>query len=376
MNRVRCGWFVLAALSPFWLGGGPLGAAERARPYCLNFVPTVRWLPRPTPVVNSAAGKESEMKPYTDRIAGVAFDMLPIRGGRFMMGSPAGEQGRKADEGPQHEVAVEPFWMGKCEVTWNQFDAWYDPVKDRRPRTGKREMLAWEGLADAIALPSHKPYTDPGYGMGKEGYPAVNMTHFAARLYCKWLSSQTGRYYRLPTEAEWEYACRAGTTTAYCFGDDPQPLKDYAWYEDNSLDKYQRVGTKRPNPWGLHDMHGNVAEWVADAYAPAFYNSRPATEKNPLALPKGRYPHVYRGGAWCDDSGKLRSAARQASNEALSAQDPQMPQSMAWHTDAPHIGFRLVRPLRPPTEEECRRFEPTDEELRKEYEQLLKEHRS
>ncbi len=159
-----------------------------------------------------------------------------------------------------------------------------------------------------------KPYTDMSFGMGKEGFPAISMTQLAAKTYCKWLSAKTGRYYRLPTEAEWEYACRAGSKTAYSFGDDPAKLGEYAWHADNSDDAYHKVGTKKPNPWGLYDMHGNVCEWTLDQFTSNFYQKCAGkTVKGPLALPTKLYPQVVRGGSWDDDEqAKLRSAARAA----------------------------------------------------------------
>src|SRR5687768_13355489 len=165
-------------------------------------------------------------------------------------------------------------------------------------------------LADAVSRPT-TPYVEMSFGMGKDGYPAISMTQHAANSYAKWLSSKIGQFFRLPTEAEWEYACRAGTTTVYSFGDDPAALGDYAWYSDNSDFKYQKVGTKKPNPWGLHDMHGNVAEWCLDEYDPEAYKKfASGTVENPYLRPTKPYPHVVRGGSWNDDPDKLRSAVR------------------------------------------------------------------
>ena len=179
------------------------------------------------------------------------------------------------------------------------------------------------------------------------------MTQHAARLYCRWLSAKTGRYYRLPTEAEWEYACRAGTTTAYSFGDDPQQLEEYAWYYENSDEAYHEVGLKKPNPWGLYDMHGNVAEWVLDQHTADFYGSQAdQVANNPLAIPTELYPRVVRGGSWDDPAEMLRSAARNGSSEEWKEQDPQIPQSIWFHTDALGVGFRIVRPLLEPTAEQ------------------------
>jgi formylglycine-generating enzyme required for sulfatase activity len=197
------------------------------------------------------------------------------------------------------------------------------------------------------------------FGMGREEHPAVCMTQLGAKLYCRWLSAKTGRYYRLPTEAEWEYACRAGTDTAYSFGNDRGKLDQYAWYYDNSDERYHRVGKKKPNPWGLHDMHGNVAEWVLDHYVPDFYgpSAEKASRGGPFAVPKATHPRVVRGGSWDDDPHDLRSAARRSSTKKWSDEDPQRPTSVVWHTSSYFVGFRVVRPLRLPSDEECDRLE-------------------
>jgi formylglycine-generating enzyme required for sulfatase activity len=339
--------------------------------------PSPKWLPKPLPVAGAEARTEAEMRPYTDRIVGsdATFDMVPIRGGRFTLGSPLNEKRRNADEGPQVAVEIEPFWMGKCEVTWDEFEIW-DFNLDRFFRELRKEKpTPWDEIADFLLLPT-KPYADLAFGMGKGKRPVVGVTHYGAQFYCKWLTAKTGRYYRLPTEAEWEYACRAGTTTAYSFGDDPARLGEYAVYGDNSNEKYAKVGSKKPNPWGLYDMHGNVAEWVLDQYdagtyarwydasSDAKWSGKP--QKNPCAFPTQLFPHPVRGGSWQDDPEWLRSAARRASNKDWQMQDPQEPRCIKWHTDAAFVGFRVVRPLRMPTEAEARRYEP-DAEFWREY---------
>ncbi len=224
------------------------------------------------PVPAAVAATESEMKPYAEPLehTDLRIEMVPIRGGTFLMGSPASEADRNDDEGPQREVKVSPFWMGKYEITWDQYDAWGEEMDQLRRKMLSVEPNARDLAVDGVSKPT-EPYTDMSFGMGKGDYPAICMTQHAARTFCKWLSAKTGRYYRLPTEAEWEYACRAGTTTAYSFGDDPDELEDYAWFFDNSDDTYQEVGQKKPNPWGLYDMHGNVAEWVLDQYDENYY---------------------------------------------------------------------------------------------------------
>ncbi len=308
----------------------------------------------PEAVKNAAAATEAEMKPYTDVIVNgdVTFDMLPIPGGRFLMGSPQDEESRGDDEGPRHEVEIKPFWMGKYEVTWDEYEIWTFELDIQRRKLNKVEPTAREKLADAVTRPT-KPYTDMTFGMGKEGYPAICMTQHGAKNYCKWLTAKTGRYYRLPTEAEWGYACRGGTETAYSFGDDVEKLDEYAWYFDNAEDQYHKVGQKKPNPWGLHDMHGNVAEWTLDQYLPDYYKQFAGkVTQNPWVVPTKLFSKAVRGGSWDDDPEALRSATRRGSNEDWKQQDPQLPQSIWYHTDALFLGFRVVRPLVEPSDEE------------------------
>ncbi len=309
----------------------------------------------PVEVKDSQAATEAEMKPYAEIIeqTDATIEMLPIRGGKFTMGSPKAEAGRREDEGPQHEVELSPFWMGKTEITWNSYDVWASDLDVYRRGVLNLQLSARDALADKYQLSQPtKPYTDMTFGMGKRGFPAICMTQHSARTFCKWLSAKTGRYYRLPTEAEWEYACRAGTTTAYSFGDDSSMLDEYAWYSENTEDGYKKVGKKKPNPWGLHDMHGNVAEWVLDEHSEKGYDEISNVSKDPLAVPKSLYPRVVRGGGWDKDPADLRSAAREGSTEDWIAQDPQAPVSIWYLTDALHVGFRVVRPLREPTESE------------------------
>ncbi|MBM4000602.1 MAG: formylglycine-generating enzyme family protein [Planctomycetes bacterium] len=311
--------------------------------------------PARLPLPESEAKSEAEMKAYAELIehTTVKIEMLPIPGGRFTMGSPDGEPGRSADEGPRREVAVQPFWMGKFEITWDAYEIWMADIDIARRDLQKTPPNERDRLAEPfqISKPT-EPYTDMTFGMGKRGYPAICMTQHSARTFCQWLSAKTGRYYRLPTEAEWEYACRAGTQTAFSFGDDPAQLGDYAWYYENSEEKYQKVGRKKANPWGLHDMHGNVAEWVLDQYVADFYALPGANDVQPLAIPATVYPRVVRGGGWDGEPDSLRSAARVGSSEDWSEQDPQEPKSIWYHTDALAVGFRIIRPLTEPSDPE------------------------
>ncbi len=302
----------------------------------------------------------SQTKPanYTQKIPGSnqTYDMVAIPAGEFMMGSPATESGRSEDEGPQHKVQLEAFWMGKHEVTWDFYDLY--AFKNMEAEMANRFPDAEKSVAktDASTRPS-PPYVDMSFGMGRSGYPAINMTQYAAIKFCKWLYDKTGVFYRLPTEAEWEYAARAGTKTAYSFGDDASKLGEYAWYKDNSDAAYKPIGTKKPNPWGLHDIHGNVMEWTLDQYLPDYYTKKAAGQAKEAYAPVTElYPTAVRGGSWDDEAVVARSAARVPSSPDWKVLDPQLPKSEWWMTSASFVGFRLVRPVKAPTAAEIEAY--------------------
>jgi formylglycine-generating enzyme required for sulfatase activity len=292
-------------------------------------------------------GQDAAFQPYETTIPGstVKFSMVPVPAGNFTMGSPSGEAGRKDDEGPQKKVQLDAFWMGAREVTYDEFLLFFFDENTSR-----------DSEVDAVTRPTPQ-YIDLSWGMGKAGgFPVNSMSQRTALMYCRWLYQKTGQFYRLPTEAEWEYACRAGSSTTYYFGDDAKQLKDYAWYEDNSKKKYQKVGQKKPNAWGLYDMLGNVAEWTLDQYKEDYYGNMGDGANNPLIEPGTTYPRSVRGGGYLDAADRLRSAARSKSHPDWNKRDPQIPKSKWWLTDGMSVGFRLVRPLKPPTAEEAEAF--------------------
>ncbi|HEU4901668.1 MAG TPA: SUMF1/EgtB/PvdO family nonheme iron enzyme, partial [Flavisolibacter sp.] len=188
------------------------------------------------------------------------------------------------------------------------------------------------------------------------GYPANSMQQFTALMYCRWLYQKTGVFYRLPTEAEWEYAARAGATTVYPFGNDPKDLDQYAWYKANSKKAYQKVGQKAPNAWGLYDMLGNVAEWTLDQYDEQYYTKIADGAADPVLAPSSRHPRAVRGGSFEDEVDALRPAARRSWLAEWNKRDPQIPKSRWWLTDAYFVGFRVVRPVKQPAPAEAEAF--------------------
>ena len=291
---------------------------------------------------------EQPFEDYTQEIPGTELniEMIAIQGGKFQMGS-----NEKPDEQPVHEASISPFWMARYETTWNLYKLYREGnINSEQPEKveGMDVKIKVDGVSRATA-----PYVDMSFGMGTDGYPAIGITQLAATKFCEWLSAMTGYFYRLPTEAEWEYAAKAGTTSAYSFGDNDADIATYAWYKDNSENAYHQVGLKEPNPWGLYDMHGNIAEWTLDAYVESYDASQ---TEDPWIIPTKTYPRVVRGGSWVDGPDALRSSARMASNKSWKKRDPQIPKSLWWHTDAPFVGFRIVRPLEAPTEDEQKKY--------------------
>jgi formylglycine-generating enzyme required for sulfatase activity len=264
--------------------------------------------------------------------------MIAISGGSFLMKN-AGN-----DKNPSIKITVDSFWMEEHEVTYDEYILFQDENKDPAP------------VPDGITRPS-PPYIDFTLGMGKTGgFPANSMSQYAALMYCKWLYKKTGIFYRLPTEAEWEYACRAGSETAYPFGNDETVLAKYAWYKDNSGEKYHAVKLLQPNAWGLYDMLGNVAEWTIDQYYADYFERIKNNANNPIMIPVTKYPITLKGGSFKDDAADVRSASRIPSEKKWNARDPQIPKSKWWNTDAPFIGFRIIRPLKQPNADEINHF--------------------
>jgi formylglycine-generating enzyme required for sulfatase activity len=215
-----------------------------------------------------------EVRALLDATTGLTF--VPVPAGEFEMGSERGHE----DEQPIHPVRItQGFWLGTSPVTNAQYD---------------RFLKAACGSAAKPAYWDDRRFNQPEQ-------PVVGVSWQDAQAYCAWAGC------RLPTEAEWEYACRAGTTTEYSFGDDPAALGDYAWFAENSGGQTQPVGTKKPNPWGLHDMYGNVWEWCQDWFGSDYYHTSPTTDP---AGPDSGAGRVVRGGSWYGRPRYCRSAIR------------------------------------------------------------------
>lgn len=295
--------------------------------------------------------QNQEFESYTESIpeSNADIELVPVEGGTFTMENPS------SDNPVTMDIEVSSFWMGKYEITWNQFEEFmfseeFESVNERFDSE----------LADAVTLPS-RTYIDPGLGMERGENPAVNMTQYSALAFTRWLTLKTGNFYRLPTEAEWEYACLAGSASAYHFGEEESLLYEYAWFVENSNNQYHPVGSKKPNKFNLYDMHGNAAEWTMDQYKEDYASAIGNDTTDPRIPPTTFEERTVKGGSWNHDSDELECSARIASNPDRWKQgDPQIPKSLWWNTHSPFVGFRIVRPLEPPSQEEIKEYWETN----------------
>lgn len=317
------------------------------------------------------------MVPYVAKIPGTSatIEMLPVPGGLVQIGSPANEAGRIADEESLRLVRVEPFWIGIYEVTIAQYRPFLDTRKVFRESENARigranlgplaDVVNGQNQVDAVTAPTEVYEISYHFEYGDDAHPVSTVTQFGARQYTKWLSLLRGEneFYRLPTEAEWEYACRAGTKTAYHFGNDPANLSKYATVRgDTENTGPTHVGQKLPNGWGLYDMHGNVAEWVIDAPGPreaSTPNAQPLDWKEAIVWPTTVELRMLRGGGWTSTAAGCRSAARMVSDLEWWENDPDIPRSPFWFAGdevTQSVGFRIVRSLHSLSRAEQERF--------------------
>ncbi len=314
-----------------------------------------------TITVNQAAYTESarveKFENFNEKIPGtnVSFDMVAIPGGKYTMGSPDNEPLRNADEGPLRKVTLSKFWIASTEVTWDEYMAFFRATGSQGRTEGQ---VVTKKNVDAISGAT-PPWGAPDQGWGKGSRPAITMSWHAAYVYCQWLSKVTGKKYRLPTEAEWEYACRAGTETPYyfignpkdftssgllkkIFGTDTAVIASRVVYKVNSYSMTKEPQSVKANPFGLKNMSGNVAEFCLDFYSPDTYKTYSTEVVNPAGPASGQ-EHVIRGGSFKSDARDVRSASRDfTKTKAWLVTDPQMPKSIWWYSDCIDVGFRVV----------------------------------
>jgi len=291
--------------------------------------------------VFAEAAAVKDFADYTERVPGtdVAFEMVALPGGTFSMGSPDSEADRRPDEGPVRTVTVSPFWIARTEVTWDEYEAFYAATKSE----GRSSDTAAVAGVDAVTGPT-PPWGNPGQGWGRGKRPAITMSHLSATTYCDWLSRVTGKKYRLPTEAEWEYACRGGTKGVFFFDPKKTGPKPSAFYNENSDEKTHVPSDAAPNPFGLLNMAGNVCEFCLDWYDEKAYAG--AAEGGTIVDPRGPKTgkeHVIRGGSFLCGLSEMRSAARDYTrHDDWVRTDPQIPKSIWWYSDSIDVGFRVV----------------------------------
>lgn len=261
--------------------------------------------------------------------------MISIPAGKFTIGHSSGEK----DESPQKEIKVSGFWIEEHEVTFEEWDLYFKDL-----------TLPQSKIIDGVTRATPQ-YIDLTWGMGRApNQPTNSMSQQAAVMYCKWLYTKTGFFYRLPTEAEWEYACKAGSPSA----PDLKAIAEAGYSKENSGTKFHTVKAKKPNAWGLYDMLGNLSEWTIDQYDAGYYQN--ISGEDPITVPGAKYPRTVRGGSYLDDAQQLRCSNRIPSDAKWNQRDPQIPKSRWWLTDARFVGFRVVRPAKQPSAEEIEAF--------------------
>lgn len=328
------------------------GNAREAQPRTVSAttaLPDAALLPHTAKVhdliTKNAASRSDDFTPYNLKISqsDQSVEMVPIPAGEFMFGQGPDNPGKK--------VKISAFWISRSEIPWALYRYFMENGRPRHKDGTLMELRPSDRLCDVVSQPT-ATYTSMTFGMGngyEKDFPAVGMSRYAASKFCEWLSAQTGQYYRLPTEAEWEYACRAGSSQNWSFGDNEEQLGRNAWYYENANDQYQRIARKKANAFGLFDMHGNVAEWVLDSWNPKQLEQLLDGQKDPVYLDwQNKSGGILRGGSWDDDAPATTSRARKPSTPALNMRDPQNPKSIWYLTDGATVGFRIVRPLEIP----------------------------
>jgi formylglycine-generating enzyme required for sulfatase activity len=314
----------------------------RAMGVVLSFV----WMTGCTTSRDTAASPDSGRETGATELVQVpgtraSFTLVFVEGGEAQIGTPPTVASRGDDEPEPAAVELSPYWISQFEVTFDEYATFRYPDRDSdSTATG----LPFD--VDAVARPS-PPYEDPSAGLSKSGFPATGMTQWAALHYARWLSAKTGTFYRLPTEAEWENACRLGGE---------RPLAQQAWYRDNSSERLHPVGELEADALGLHDMLGNASEWTLDQYLADYAAVLREQSVDPWVQPTSLHPRTVRGGAFDDGEEALRCGDRVESLMAWKRRDPQIPKSFWWNTDAPFLGFRLVRPSEQPSPQEAAEF--------------------
>jgi formylglycine-generating enzyme required for sulfatase activity len=288
-----------------------------------------------------------ELKTYEQVVpeTNLKFKMIAIPGGKFKMGSASSLA--EPDERGGKSVTVSPFWMAEHELTFEQWDLFFKSID-----VPQSKAIA----VDAVSRPTAQ-YIDLTWGMGRDPkHPSNSMSQTAGIMYCKWLYEKSGVFFRLPTEAEWEYACRAGSDSDYPKGVTADALQQHGFFKINSKEKFQMVKQLKPNAWGLYDMLGNLSEWTLDQYVADGYTKLSENQVDPVAPPGAKYPRVARGGSFMDEAAALRCTNRIPSRPEWNQRDPQIPKSRWWLTDGMFMGLRIVRPLQQPSKEEIEKF--------------------